>query len=1011
MLLPNTRPMQTRVQRAVAVVAAMMLAACGAEQVTTSPMIDARLPEARAALLSDGFNDVVISQVYGGGGNTGATYQHDFVELHNRGSSTVSLAGMSIQYASAAGISWTNKVDLSGSIPGGGFFLVRLASTAAVGAVVGFDQTGSINMSGTAGKLILVNSTVVQTGACPTGVLILDRVAYGANSTADGCGSTWGNRTANLSNTTAALRADNGCKVTGVSADDFTLGAPAPRTSASAAVVCSVAPPVGPVASITLSPATANVVVTTTQTITAVAKDANNQTVASPGISWSSNSSNVATVSSAGVVTAVSIGSATITATSSNNITATATINVIEAPSLPQVRVTEIHYDNGGTDVGEAIEIEGPAGTNLSGWKVVLYNGNGGAAYSTRDLTGSIPNSCGGRGVVVLQYPTNGIQNGGGTVPEADGLALVNGQNAVVEFLSYEGTMVATDGPAAGMTSRDIVAKQDPAPASGTTLQRSLADVWALAPENFGGCNGRTQGTGLVTFSFSGRNPTDTPLPVGFQDQIFTTIRRGGTTITEPFTWSAVTPDIAIIDQRGVVTAKAAGNATFRVSLNDGTAFGEYTLPMALALPWDAPTYAGNTGFGIPRDGNDADEVIIERLEYTTSFSRTRNIPNWVSYNLEATHIVAGQDRCDCFTFDPELIGAGFTPYTTADYTGAGTAAGYGIDRGHLVRSFDRTAGALDNAHTFYFSNIVPQAADNNQGPWAALESYLGDLARFQNKEVYIIAGASGSKGTVKSEGRITIPEYMWKVAVVMPRNQGLSDFSSLTSGEVIAVVMPNVPGIRSVPWTDYKVTVDSVESLSKYNVLDLLPDQLEIALESNTKPPVARVNGPFEIMAGESVTLDASTSTDPDGDALDFAWTYGDGRSGTGASNTVRYDVPGTYTATVTVTDIRTLFTKASTTVKVLTSAQGLAKAALQVQLLGEQNKLNRGLANALAVKIRNAAASIDRDNANAAAGQIGALINELDALVQSGRVSAKDAEAAQLTLQRVIASLAYGL
>lgn len=193
--------------------------------------------------------------------------------------------------------------------------------------------------------------------------------------------------------------------------------------------------------------------------------------------------------------------------------------------------------------------------------------------------------------------------------------------------------------------------------------------------------------------------------------------------------------------------------------------------------------------------------------------------------------------------------------------------------------------------------------------------------------------------------------------------------------------------------------------------MFDKLEDQIEIALESNTKAPVARVNGPFEILAGESVTLSASASTDADGDALTFAWAFGDGRSGTGVSNTVKYDAPGTYTATVTVSDIRTLFSTASTTVKVLSSAEGLIKAADQVQALGVQNKLNRGLANSLAVKIRNAGASINRENADAARGQLGALVNEIEALVQGGKLKAEDAAAPLLTLQRVIASLAFGV
>lgn len=111
----------------------------------------------------------------------------------------------------------------------------------------------------------------------------------------------------------------------------------------------------------------------------------------------------------------------------------------------------EIHYDNDGTDTGEAIEIAGPAGTDLTGWSIVLYNGSNGASYDTKTLSGTIPNlGSTGFGVVVVNYPANGIQNGA-----PDGMALVNG-TTVVQFLSYEGAFTATNGPAMGLTSNDI---------------------------------------------------------------------------------------------------------------------------------------------------------------------------------------------------------------------------------------------------------------------------------------------------------------------------------------------------------------------------------------------------------------------------------------------------------------------------------------------------------------------------------------------------------------------------
>ena len=111
----------------------------------------------------------------------------------------------------------------------------------------------------------------------------------------------------------------------------------------------------------------------------------------------------------------------------------------------PPVFINEIHYDNTGTDAGEAIEIAGPAGTDLSGWTLVLYNGANGLSYTTTALSGTIPNQQGGFGTLSFTYPTNGLQNG-----SPDGIALVDNTGTVVQFLSYEGTFVAVGGPADG---------------------------------------------------------------------------------------------------------------------------------------------------------------------------------------------------------------------------------------------------------------------------------------------------------------------------------------------------------------------------------------------------------------------------------------------------------------------------------------------------------------------------------------------------------------------------------
>ena len=131
--------------------------------------------------------------------------------------------------------------------------------------------------------------------------------------------------------------------------------------------------------------------------------------------------------------------------------------------SQTPIFINEIHYDNVGGDTGEAIEIAGPAGTDLTSWSLVLYNGSDGSVYDTENLTGIIPDLCNGG---VLSFPITGIQNGA-----PDGMALISPGSVVIQFLSYEGSFTATDGPANGMTSTVIGVDEVPAPPIGQSLQ------------------------------------------------------------------------------------------------------------------------------------------------------------------------------------------------------------------------------------------------------------------------------------------------------------------------------------------------------------------------------------------------------------------------------------------------------------------------------------------------------------------------------------------------------------
>src|SRR5690606_7844481 len=132
-----------------------------------------------------------------------------------------------------------------------------------------------------------------------------------------------------------------------------------------------------------------------------------------------------------------------------------------------EVFINEIHYDNAGADVGEAIEVVGTAGEDLSGYSLVLYNGSNNQTYSTTAVPAGNAVTCGGNvRIATVNYPADGIQNG-----SPDGVALVDAQGNVVEFLSYEGTMTAANGPAAGMTSVDIGVSEPNSAPVGTSLQ------------------------------------------------------------------------------------------------------------------------------------------------------------------------------------------------------------------------------------------------------------------------------------------------------------------------------------------------------------------------------------------------------------------------------------------------------------------------------------------------------------------------------------------------------------
>ena len=196
-----------------------------------------------AASCATAFSQVVISQVYGGGGATTGTptFHDDYVELFNRGAATATIGGWSIQYGSASGTgSWSvYSVPANTSIQPGHYLLVQLTQTGStvIGSMISPAadlSSASLSLSASAGKVALVNTTTALSGACPTSSAIQDLLGYGSANCSEGTAASA------LTNILAAFRAGGGCTDTNANNSDFSSATPAPRNSSSTANTCIV---------------------------------------------------------------------------------------------------------------------------------------------------------------------------------------------------------------------------------------------------------------------------------------------------------------------------------------------------------------------------------------------------------------------------------------------------------------------------------------------------------------------------------------------------------------------------------------------------------------------------------------------------------------------------------------------------------------------------------------------------------------------------------------------------
>jgi DNA/RNA endonuclease G (NUC1)/PKD repeat protein len=455
-------------------------------------------------------------------------------------------------------------------------------------------------------------------------------------------------------------------------------------------------------------------------------------------------------------------------------------------------------------------------------------------------------------------------------------------------------------------TANPSIATIDPVTGVATGVSLGVTTVTATASNGVSGSTALfvVSPGDVASVSISTNDPAQ--VPVGYTMPAFPTSKTTtNATVTPTLVWSSSNAAVATVSDLGYITGTGVGTAKIRATAPDGV-YGEVGVTI---IPGTAPTtaiYRNHLEFGTPT-GVPAGEIVLSKAQYVSGYNPARGGPDWVSWDLNASQF-GGAPRCNCFTAD-QTLPADVYHVVDFDYRNGG------YDRGHMVQSESRTTTDQENATTFLLTNILPQGAENNQGPWSKFENYLNDLARINGKEIYVVAGGeySAHPGTLKGEGKVAIPDYTWKVAVIMNGGQGLANVHSTADLQVIAVKMPNLTdssavatsvGMRNNPWEQYQVTVDQIERETGYDLLNALPNQIEILVEANDRAPVAATDGPYTGLEGSPVTLSAAGSSDPDGDVLTYAWDFGDGSTGTGASPQHTYADNGTYVVTLTVSD-----------------------------------------------------------------------------------------------------------
>lgn len=456
--------------------------------------------------------------------------------------------------------------------------------------------------------------------------------------------------------------------------------------------------------------------------------------------------------------------------------------------------------------------------------------GGNGATLPTPDATGT-----------TNMHPTNGKLAVVNTTTALTGACPTG--SAIVDFLGY-GTGGCFEGtaPLSGMgitvsaqrngtgcfdtdqNSTDFTTGA-PTPRNSSTPATSCGTVAQPLTAN-GAANPNAAAPGATVLFTVRVTPADTPPSTGIT--VTGDLSTVGGSAAQQFFDNGTNGDVTagdnIFSYAYVIPSIAGGARTIPATATDAQArTANTTILLTINAPFASDNHLllGNPSNATPDVANE-NNYLMYKPQYVLSYNRSRGTANWVAWRLDSSWI-GSAPRQDDFRPDADLP-SGWYRVTDGDYSGSG------YDRGHMTPSADRTRSVADNSATFLMTNIVPQLAANNQGPWEEFESYLRTVAQGGN-EIYIVSGVVGNIGTIAS-GRVVVPQYTWKVALILPN--GDNDLQRIgKTTRTVAILVPNFAPLNiNAPWRDFRKTVDQIEAVTGYNFHSNVPKNTQEIIE-----------------------------------------------------------------------------------------------------------------------------------------------------------------------------------